>query len=78
MNIDLLAGVNWLAVFVTSFAYFMLGALWYGPLFQKQWVAYQGIDVNDPQMKKGAAAVMAFSYLLILLATTGLALLVKG
>jgi len=29
--------INWLAVLVATVAAFMLGGLWYGPLFGKQW-----------------------------------------
>jgi hypothetical protein len=62
MSTHLFAGVNWLAVLVAAIAYFMLGALWYGTLFQKKWVAYQGIDMNDPEVKKDPAPSWRFRF----------------
>jgi hypothetical protein len=61
---DILSNIQWLHVLVAAIAYFMLGAVWYSFLFQKQWVAYHKIDMNDPDAKKGAGAIMAFSFLL--------------
>ena len=77
MDTTFLSDINWLAVLVAAIAYFALGALWYGALFSKQWVAYQNIDMNDPDLKKGTSAIMFFSFLLMLLATVGLAILVE-
>lgn len=34
--------VNYIAVFVAAIANMVLGFLWYGPLFGKQWVALMG------------------------------------
>jgi hypothetical protein len=34
--------VNWLAVIVSALLAFMLGGLWYGPLFSKPWIKAQG------------------------------------
>jgi hypothetical protein len=38
------ADLNWLAIFVAALAYFLLGALWYGPFFGKIWAAGMNID----------------------------------
>lgn len=35
--------VNWLAVIVAALSGFMLGGLWYGPLFGKAWMAASGM-----------------------------------
>ena len=67
---------NWLAILVAPVAYFGLGAIWYSGLFGKQWVAYHKIDVNDPEMKKGVAAIMIGSFVLMAVAVFCLALLV--
>jgi hypothetical protein len=40
-NIDL-NEINWLAVLVAGLAAFLLGGLWYGPLFSKPWIKAQG------------------------------------
>ena len=34
-----ISGLNWLAVLAATVAGFMLGGLWYGPLFGKAWLA---------------------------------------
>lgn len=77
MNTSFFADINWLAVIVAAIAYFGLGAIWYSFLFKKKWIEYQKIDVNDPEMKKGVAATMFTSFLLMVVATIGLAILVE-
>lgn len=76
MDTTFLSNINWLAVLVAAIAYFALGALWYSPLFGKKWIQYQNIDMNDPNIKKGVAGIMGGSFILMLLATIGLAILV--
>ncbi len=77
MDTTLFSEINWLAVIVAAIAYFALGALWYTALFGKKWIAYQGIDVNDPEMKKGSGAIMFTSLIWMLVATICIALLVE-
>jgi hypothetical protein len=77
MNTSFFADINWLAVIVAAIAYFGLGAIWYSFLFKKKWIEYQKIDVNDPEMKKGVAATMFTSFLLMVVTTIGLAILVE-
>jgi hypothetical protein len=72
----LFSGVNWLHVLVAALAYFALGAVWYSFLFQKSWIRHQNIDMNDPNGKKGVGGIMATSFILMLLATIGLAILI--
>ena len=45
--------------------------------FGKKWVAYQKIDMNGLQVKKGVGAFMFGSFLLMAVATIGLAILVQ-
>ncbi|MFN2458644.1 MAG: DUF1761 domain-containing protein [Chitinophagaceae bacterium] len=77
MNHANLIDINWIAVLVAAIAYFALGALWYSFLFQKKWVEYQNINVNDPEIKQGVAGVMVTSFVLTVLITTGLAILIE-
>ena len=77
MDTSFFSELNWLHILVAALAYFMLGALWYSPLFGKQWVAYQKININDPDAKKGAAGIMLLSFLLMFLTTIGLAILIN-
>ncbi len=76
MDTTFLSNINWLAVIVAAIAYFALGALWYSPLFGKKWVQYQNIDLNHPDAKKGVGGIMFGSFILMLIATIGLAILV--
>ena len=39
--------LNWLGIFLGALAGFVLGALWYGPLFGKVWMNLLGISKED-------------------------------
>jgi hypothetical protein len=41
-------GINWLAVLVAAISAFLLGGLWYGPLFKNAWCRENGIDPECP------------------------------
>ena len=67
--------LNWIAILVAAVSSFMLGGIWYGPLFGKKWMALTDkteADVQDANMGKiyGTAfilnllAVIAFSFFL--------------
>jgi len=58
----LLSHTPWLNVLVATIAYFVLGAIWYGPLFSKAWIRGHQINVNDPDAKKGVAGIMVASF----------------
>ena len=77
MNTSLLTDINWLAVAVAAIAYFALGAVWYSALFGKQWVTYQGINMQDAEAKKGVGAIMASSFLLMFVVVICIAILVE-
>ena len=38
------ADINWLAVLVAAVSAFLLGGIWYGPLFKHAWCREAGID----------------------------------
>lgn len=38
---------NFLAILVSAVIYWLLGALWYGVLFSKPWMALEHINMND-------------------------------
>jgi hypothetical protein len=42
-----LSEINWLGLLLGSVAGFALGALWYGPIFGKAWMAALGITKED-------------------------------
>ena len=77
MDMSVFSGINWPAIIVGALAYWLLGAIWYSFLFQKQWVAYHMIDVSDPNMKGGMAAIMLTSLVLMFVASLGLGILAK-
>jgi len=41
------ASINWLAVVVAALSAFVLGALWYGPLFGELWMEENGFTEED-------------------------------
>lgn len=72
---DLFTDFNWLAVLVGALGYFALGAIWYSFLFQKKWIAYNKINVDDPSMKKGVGAIMGMSFLLMFIQSLAIGIL---
>lgn len=46
--------INWLAVGVAAISAFVLGGLWYGPLFGKSWMRLTGL--SEDQLKSGSPA----------------------
>ena len=77
MDSGFFSNINWLHVLVAAIGYFALGSIWYSALFGKKWVSYQNINMNDPNAKKGVAAIMFGSFILMLIATIGLAIIVS-
>ena len=41
--------VNWIGVLVAAASAFVLGGIWYGPLFGKKWLGYNGMTEEDAQ-----------------------------
>ena len=74
MSFDVLGDVNWLAILVAAIAWFILGALWYGPLFGKAWMAATGIDPRAAGERPGAT-IYVFPLVAYLVATIALAML---
>lgn len=56
--------INYLAVLVAAVASMILGALWYGPLFGKKWIAYMGWSPElSEEKKKGAGKGYAIQFI---------------
>jgi hypothetical protein len=55
--------INWLAAVAAAASAFLLGGLWYGPLFKKAWCREAGIDLHaapgHPARVFGTAFVLA-------------------
>lgn len=71
------ANIHWVSVLVAALSGFVIGGLWYGPLFQKPWMQLTGMT-----KEKGAQASMPLTfggaYVLNLIGATGLAILLGG
>ncbi|MEZ5708975.1 MAG: DUF1761 domain-containing protein [Blastomonas sp.] len=64
---------NWLAIGAAALSAFLLGAVWYGPLFGKKWQALVGLD--DEQVKAAPMArILGGSFVLSLIAAAVFAL----
>jgi hypothetical protein len=71
-----LSNLNWLHVLVATIAYFIIGAIWYSFLFQKQWIHHHRIDTSNPDAKKGVGMIMFISFIWAFIICTGLAILI--
>lgn len=61
---EVFSHINWLAVLVAAVAYFALGAIWYSKAtFANKWIQGHGINVNDPNAKKGMGQLFLFSFI---------------
>lgn len=65
--------INWLAVLVAAVVTFVLGGLWYGPLFGKVWRTAEGQTEPQPGHQKHPAFVYGLSFVLMLIAAAVLA-----
>lgn len=72
-----ISAVNWLAVAVATVASFILGGVWYGPLFSVQWQALVGLSTEELE---GANPAMIFgpAFILTLVQALLLALLLPA
>jgi hypothetical protein len=63
---EIVAGVNWIAVVVGAVLAFAVGALWYSPvLFQKPWLAGNGIAADDRSSVIGSMLLQAIGTFLL-------------
>lgn len=65
--------INWLAVLVAAVVTFVLGGVWYGPLFGKVWRVAEGQTEPQPGQQKHPAVVYGLSFVLMLVAAAVLA-----
>jgi hypothetical protein len=65
--------VNWLSVFVAALSGFVIGGLWYGPLFQKPWMRASGMT-KERGAQGNMPLIFGGAYVLNLVAATGIAL----
>jgi hypothetical protein len=58
---------NYVAIVVSAVAYWMLGALWYGVLFGQQWMALEGITMEQAKsLNPVLASIVSFVLTLLI------------
>jgi hypothetical protein len=67
--------LNWLAVGVASLAGFVLGGLWYGPLFLKPWLRASGMTMERGR-EQNTLQVFGLAWLANFIAAAGLGLFI--
>jgi hypothetical protein len=69
--------VNWLAVIAAALSMFVIGGLWYGPLFARPWQRAAGL--SDEQLKAAnMPLIFGLAFVLSLLMAANLAFFVAG
>ena len=71
------ANINWLAVIVAALAAFPIGMLWYGPLFQKTWMAASGVTFEQGR-QQNPLKVYGTAFVLNLIITISLAMFISS
>jgi len=74
--------INFLAILAAAVFSMILGAIWYGPLFGKQWVELMGMDPKDKKamkkMQKEAGKLYFIQFILVLFQVFVLSFYIKG
>ena len=74
--------INYTAVIIASIAQFVVGAIWYMPVFGKLWGRMHGFDLVAPEtqkeMMKGMPPLLLMQFVGTLVTTTVFSLLVWG
>lgn len=57
--------INWISVFISAVSCFLIGGLWYGPLFGKAWMTEFGVTQEDLKKRNlpkifGLSLILAF------------------
>jgi hypothetical protein len=70
-----MGAVNWLAVAAAAVSSFVIGGLWYGPLFGRVWMRASGVG-EDQARKANQGTIFAVSFVLQLIAALVLAMFI--
>jgi uncharacterized protein DUF1761 len=61
LSFDALNDLNWLAVIVAAFAYYVLGAVWYAPpVLGRAWMQSNGMDMSQAPTTGPAVFIVPF------------------
>ncbi len=75
---EIFAGINFLAVIVSALSAFVVGWLWYGPLFGKRWMKLNGF--TEEQIREGGgmpmSLIMIINYVATVLAAFAIAMFI--
>lgn len=72
-----LSSINILAVIVAALSTFLVGWLWYGPLFGKAWMNAVGVTEEDIE-QGNMAKIFGFSFLFEIIMAFNLAMFITG
>lgn len=68
--------INWLSIFIATFCgFFVLGGLWYGPIFGQAWMKEFGFSEKD-LATRNMSKVFGLSFLLALIAAINLSMFI--
>lgn len=71
-----LGAINWMAVVASAISAFVLGGVWYGPIFGKAWQRYEGL--SDEELQNGhMPMIFGGAFVLNLVMANTLALLLQ-
>jgi hypothetical protein len=69
--------INGVAVLVAALTGFVIGGLWYGPLFRTPWMRHSGMSFERGK-QQNVALVFGLTYVLNVVGAAGLAMLMGG
>jgi hypothetical protein len=69
------SSLNWLAVIVAAVAGFIIGGLWYGPLFGQAWMSASGVT-KESARSRNMAFTFGLTYVLNVVAALSLAMFI--
>ena len=69
--------LNWLAIIVATLSTFVIGAVWYGPVFGQVWMQENGFTEEDLK-EANMAKIYSTAFILELIMAINLALFLKG
>lgn len=68
--------LNYIAITLSAVVYFVLGSVWFGPLFGKSWLKLAGLSLTEED-KKNALFMFAITFILDFIITFSVALIIN-
>ncbi|NGP87643.1 DUF1761 domain-containing protein [Fodinibius halophilus] len=72
---ELFISLNWLSIIAAGAAYFLIGGIWYGPLWGKVWMREKGMDEHPEPPNP---VIYLYSFILQLIVGLSLALFIAA